>query len=565
VLDRRGFLRLAGRVGASSLLLPLALDACNRPANPSPGAGATAATPASAAVLPTYLPITNGPTPDFPAGGPSYCDGFDRYPANPAKALPSEPPGSGGPVTVFTEAALPLPTPYEQNPAWQAVNKQLNANVQFSIAAVPDYPAKLATIMAGNDLPDILSFVSITPLSTTLSFIPGGQQFLEAQAADLTPYLGGDAARDYPNLAAIPTHVWHNAGCAYHGRLYLVPFQRTLAGMVWLKNANLYDAEIGPDYVPKNADDFKRVLQALTRPQQNVYGIGGGATSSLFLPYFSAMFGAPNNWRLEPDGRLTSAYETPEFKEATAYVRDLWAAGVFHPDSISTVTRTDFQGGKFAIFLDTFNGWQDDLRLGLRATPPLDFRLLPLFAAHDGQPPRYFTIGGYGGAVALKKASPDRVKELLRILNWLAAPFGSQEDLLLSYGVAPDDYTLDPGSGAISLTQRSNPDANYVPWKYTAQHPFVFFAPDVPHYGGLATAAEHAVLPAGVADPTYGTVSPTATTKGVALGRAVTDGLTALVLGRQPMSDYDQIVKDWLAGGGEQIRREYMDALAASQ
>ncbi len=331
--------------------------------------------------------------------------------------------------------------------------------------------------------------------------------------------------------------------------------------MVWLKNATVYDAEIGQDYVPKNADDFKRILQALTRPQQNFYGIGGGR-AILFLPYFSAIFGAPNNWRLESDGKLTNAYETPEFKEATAYVRDLWSAGVFHPDSQSTITRTDFQANKFAIFNDTFNGWQDNLRQGARATPPIDFKLLPLFPAHDRQKLQFFTIGGYGGTIAFKKAAADRLQELLRITNWLAAPFGSQEDLLLSYGVQEQDYTFD-SSGSLQLTPKSNPDANYVPWKYTAQHPFVFFAPDLPSYGQIGTTAEHAVLPSAVADPTFGAVSVTAANKGVALTNTMNDNLGDILAGHRPMSDFDQVVQDWRTNGGDQMRKEFQDALAA--
>ena len=43
----------------------------------------------------------------------------------------------------------------------------------------------------------------------------------------------------------------------------------------------------------------------------------------------------------------------------------------------------------------------------------------------------------------MKQASPDRIRELLRILDWVAAPFGTQEDLLLSYGLSGTDYTLD--------------------------------------------------------------------------------------------------------------------------
>lgn len=558
-LTRRGLMQWAGAVGGAALL-----DAC-APALPgSTSSGSAPSKPAAStstsSVLPTYQAQTSGPRPDFPAGDPMLCDGFSKYPANPVKALGADPPGTGSTVTIFSDAALPLPTPVEQNPAWQAVNKALNANMQYTIGANADYPAKLATLMAGSDLPDIISFVTITPGSTAVSFVPGGQQFLQAQTADLTPYLAGDAAKDYPNLAAIPTHCWKNAGCAYNGKLYMIPFQRTLAGNIWLKNASVYDAQFGADYVPKNADDFKRILQALTHPQQNVWGMGGGGPT-LWLQYIAALFGAPNGWRLESNGNLTSAYETPEYKEAAGYVRDLWSSGVIHPDSPVNITRTDFQAGKFIIFLDTFNGWQDSLRQAAKVSPPPEFKLFPLFAAHDGQKPGFVTIGGYGGTIAFKKAAPERIKELLRIANWLAAPFGSAEDLLLSYGVSPDDYTFD-GSGTLQLTQRSNTDANYVPWKYTAQHPFVFFAPDLPTYGSIATAAERAVIPSAVPDPTFGVVSETASTKGVALTNSMNDNISALLLGRRPMSEYDQIVADWRANGGEQMRKEFMTALA---
>ena len=47
------------------------------------------------------------------------------------------------------------------------------------------------------------------------------------------------------------------------------------------------------------------------------------------------------------------------------------------------------------------------------------------------------------GYSVLKQASPDRIKEMLRILNWLAAPVGSQEYLLMNYGVKDTHWTPD--------------------------------------------------------------------------------------------------------------------------
>ena len=110
---------------------------------------------------------------------------------------------------------------------------------------------------------------------------------------------------------------------------------RYLPAMLWLKNAPMYDKAFGVDYVPKNADDFKRILQTLTRPNDGVYGIAGAQNSVMWVPQFSQLFGAPNGWRLESDGKLTKDYETPEYKETLGWTRDLYASGVFHPDSTS--------------------------------------------------------------------------------------------------------------------------------------------------------------------------------------------------------------------------------------
>jgi hypothetical protein len=71
--------------------------------------------------------------------------------------------------------------------------------------AQADYITKLATVMAGNDLPDIMMIPGVTAQNPGIAYVT---QFLEAKAADLTPCLAGDAAKDYPNLAALPSFAW---------------------------------------------------------------------------------------------------------------------------------------------------------------------------------------------------------------------------------------------------------------------------------------------------------------------------------------------------------------------
>ena len=97
--------------------------------------------------------------------------------------------------------------------------------------------------------------------------------------------------------------------------------------------------------------------------------------------------------------------------------------------------------------------------------------MLPPFAAADGGKPQAFLSHGFISMNVLKKGSPDRIRELLRIMNFLAAPFGSQEDLLLSYGLKDQDYSPgcegQPGSEcrrhsscalcAVAIHRRSTP------------------------------------------------------------------------------------------------------------
>jgi putative aldouronate transport system substrate-binding protein len=563
----RGAVSVAGSPASSA---GGASGAASKPAGSAgtttPAGASAPAKPGAGGAFPTYIPLQGGPKPDYPAPGPQYTDGFDNFPAKPAKVI-NTPPGKGGNVTFMTIALFPSPNPFDQNPAWKAVNQALNANVQFNIVSPADYATKLATTMAGGDLPDGMFLYAGPGITSSLGVAPGTPQFVETQAADLTPYLAGDAIKDYPNLAALPTIAWKNSGSVYDNKVFMVPYARTQAYFLWLKNIAMYDGELGKDYTPKNGDDLKRVLKALTKPQQNVYAIASAIGGAGGLTNFAPLFGAPNNWALGSDGKLTKDWETPQYKEATGYVRDLWASGVYHPNSLNyasgVVARTDFAAGRFAIFWDSFGlGWADGWRRALSSKN--DIGMIAPFSAHDGAKPEHFTSTAFLGATMLKKGSPDRLKEMLAILNYLAVPFGSAEDLLLEYGVKDTDYKLDDKGNPIP-TDRGNADANYVPWKYVAYHTPALYAPDIPGYAKRQTDAEKLLAPYFVNDPTVGYVSNTQFSKGITLNKTVTDGLNDIVIGRRPLTDYDGLVQDWLKAGGEQIRKEYQDAVAAAK
>jgi putative aldouronate transport system substrate-binding protein len=90
------------------------------------------------------------------------------------------------------------------------------------------------------------------------------------------------------------------------------------------------------------------------------------------------------------------------------------------------------------------------------------------------------------------------------------------------------------------------------------------YVPDVPGYAKAEFEAEHFLVPAGVSDPTLGMFSPTLGAKGAVINRTMLDGITDVVAGRRPIAEYDQLVKEWQAAGGEQIRKELQDQLVAA-
>src|SRR5436190_114217 len=118
---RRHFITTSAALAACSLPL---LSACtpSTPAGaPSPTQGAAAKGAAGASPLPNFVAFTGGPKPDFHASDPRITDGYEHFPRSLFKSWSKEPPGTGGRVDVYIIAAYPPPTPFDQNPTWQAV------------------------------------------------------------------------------------------------------------------------------------------------------------------------------------------------------------------------------------------------------------------------------------------------------------------------------------------------------------------------------------------------------------------------------------------------------------
>jgi putative aldouronate transport system substrate-binding protein len=73
-----------------------------------------------------------------------------------------------------------------------------------------------------------------------------------------------------------------------------------------------------------------------------------------------------------------------------------------------------------------------------------------------------------------------------------------------------------------------------------------------------------ALLAAGVADPSIGLYSDTDQAHGVTLNQMIFDRVLGIAAGHAPMSDLDQLVKDWRSQGGDSVREEFQKAAEAA-
>ncbi|MGH2366430.1 MAG: extracellular solute-binding protein [Chloroflexota bacterium] len=564
-VSRRQFIRWgAGGALASTVALPLLLEACGSAASPASSSasvtasGAASGAPASAGAAaastfttPTFVAF-NGPKPDIPGNDKGLPPAYGTYPKNLVKSVQSVP-GKGGPVSTMTFTIGAPPPPVSQNTAWQEVNKQLGVTLSVNAVAAPDYLTKLTTTVAGGALPDMF-YISV--IGTSLQNMP---QFMETSCADLTPYLSGSAIKAFPNLANFPAFRWPYG--VFNKKLYAVP-AASITGQAMFAKGKVLDAAGLSSFT--NQDDFLKGAKAITKPgsQYALVGTGSGYNSWNPLGWFMQVFRTPNDWRND-GGKLTKDIETPEFKEAVAFVRSLWDAGVMHPDSPSlnlTTAVAQWYAGKVIMYQNGYNAYALSWDRAVLQDPNFKPTIVPIFG-YDGKPGVSLLGNTSSSLTVLKKASPDRIKELLGILDFMVAPFGSQENQLLNFGVQDKDFSYAKNGDPVLTKQGQSEVTSFPIWKLSAPAD-VLYDQHSTAFAKAASEATSAALDIGVPSPVVGLYSQTAATKGAVLNQKLTDGLNSIIYGRAAVSTLGQLVKDWQTGGGNDIRTELEKALA---
>lgn len=543
--SRRTLLRSIA-AGGAALAVPSVLTACS-----SSSSGKRDVSNAGKALtpLPSYVPFA-GPAADLPGTADGIQPGYLTYPKNLVSAVHDKP-GGGETIKVMTISYGTPPKSASQNKFWAAVNAALGVNIEFTVVPDSDYMAKMATMMAGNDLPDVINLGGGHTL-------PREAEFVAAKCADLSTYVSGDAIKAYPNLANLPTYAWQDMG-RIGGRIYGIPVQRSAPGnCLWINSDILTAAGMKDGW---SADDFTAVAKAATHGKK--YGLGSSAPLLYGVDVHTTAFGAPQEWKLD-GGSFVSSYTTDEYRAGLEFMVKLREAGLYEPNVLGTSTvdcKTFFYNGTVASMPDGFGALTTSIP-AVKDAFVLD-AAVP-YTPSNGAKPGMDRARGIFGYTVLKKAAPERIKLILRVLDYLASPFGTKEYELTHFGVEGTHFTRDAEGAPIATALGQVENTVNLPIKYLCDAPQVLYLPGAPEAVKRNHAWQTKVAPMLVRNPRFGLQSETNTRVGASIDTLRTDTIGSVVAGRKSLSAWDDAVKKMRDQGLDRIAEEYAKDYAAN-
>jgi putative aldouronate transport system substrate-binding protein len=542
--SRRTFISLLG-AGAAVAAGGGALAGCSSGGGGSSTGGHAETEDKLSGLLPKYVAYESV-KPDLP-GENGASPGFTKYPTELKRGVPDKAVRSGKEVSAMTPLWAPLPPGLGKNSYFDANNERIGAPVRFNILSGNDYGDKLGPLLASGNVPELLCIPG-----WNISGLTRFGQAVDKLFEDLTPYLAGDKASAYPMLANLPTRAW--AYGVWNSQLKAVPFPSD--GFPWalFYRKDIFD-QVGAA-PPKSADELFALGKQLTDAKRNRWAFGGISDE------VQRAFGVPSTWRKEADGKLLNKIETPEFEEAVAFVRRVFQSGYVHPTVVGNAAvdqKPLFEGGQIVVRQDGLGAWTESLQRQQAINPKFDMQIVSPFA-HDGGTPIVWSGDPAGIFTFVKKGvGKDRIAELLGVLNYTAAPFGTEENQLYNYGVEGKHYTRQ-ASGAPKLTALGQKEvaSTYI---FLGGRPLAITQSEYPGYVQAMSKWQNEAVKVREKNLFEG-IRVEQPAKMAALNQPFDDKLQDIYRGRRPVSDLKAAVKEWQTNGGNEGRDFYAKVLS---
>ncbi|MBQ0880907.1 extracellular solute-binding protein [Streptomyces sp. RT42] len=545
--SRRNFLASTAAVTAAVAGGVPLLSACGGGSDGGSRDGTTSGKDAKE-LLPAYM-AGNVVTPDIPSKNGSAVGFTSKLDLADLKTSVPKKLGKGGKVTVMSPFwGSP---PKDGNAYYKAMNDLIGVDVVWQNQDGNTYDQKLGAVLASSEVPDVV----VVPGWNMTGKIPSA---IIGKFADLGPYLSGDAVKEYPNLAAIPTDAWQRS--IFGGKLRGLPMPASyVTGIVPLYRQDIFEKE-GYE-VPRSCDEFMTFAKEATNAKAkrwacldmkwtafNAFGVLSGNEKSL-------------GWN-EVDGKLVHRIETEEYLEALEWTRKLFAAGVVHPDArLGKSNAADpgpkFAAGEFLVYNQDFSQWWS--RTAEQAVQNPEFKIWGMdIWGHDGGAPTLWAQNPAGiFAFVNKDASESVIRDVLAVANVTAAPYGTKEYMATNYGVEGTHYTVE--DGVPTKTEQGNIDVMNAYVMIASPAPTIAH-PDFPEVARGQVEWQQRMGAHTKKSTFYGMqiVEPARWTN---LSNDFEQLEDDVVRGRKKIGDMQQAVSDWRSKGGDKLRDWYKKLL----
>ncbi|MEU3733604.1 extracellular solute-binding protein [Streptomyces sp. NPDC033538] len=499
-------------------------------------------------LLPAYV-ASNVVTPDIPSKNGSAVGFTSKLDLAGLKTSVPKKLGKGGKVTIMSPFwGSP---PKEDNAYYKAMNDLIGVDVVWQNQDGNTYDQKLGAVLASSEVPDVV----VVPGWNMTGRIPSA---IISKFADLGPYLSGDAVKDFPNLAAVPTDAWQRS--IFGGKLRGLPMPSSyVSGIVPLYRQDVFEKE-GYE-VPRSCDEFMALAKEATNAKAkrwacldmkwtafNAFGVLSGNEKSL-------------GWN-QVDGKLIYRAETDEYLEALEWTRKLFAAGVVHPDAkLGKSNAADpgpkFAAGEFLIYNQDISQWWS--RTAEQATQNPEFKIWGMdFFGHDGGEPTLWAQNPASiFAFVNKNASESVIRDVLAIANVTAAPYGTKEYMATNYGVEGTHYAVKDGMP--TKTDQGNIDVMNA-FVMVASPAATIAHPDFPEVAKGQVEWQQR-MGAFTKKPTFYGMQVTEPNRYTNLSNNFEQLEDDIVRGRKKVGDMQQAVSDWRSQGGDKLRDWYKKLL----
>ncbi|MDT0396018.1 MULTISPECIES: extracellular solute-binding protein [Streptomyces] len=499
-------------------------------------------------ILPAYV-ASNVVTPDIPSKNGSAVGFTGRLALADLKTSVPKKLGKGGEVTIMSPFwGSP---PKDDNAYYTSMNDLIGVDVVWQNQDGNTYDQKLGAVLASSEVPDVV----VVPGWNMTGKIPSA---IIGKFADLGPYLSGDAVKEYPNLAAIPTDAWQRS--IFGGKLRGLPMPSSyVTGIVPLYRQDIFEKE-GYE-VPRSCDEFLALAKDATNAKAkrwacldmkwtafNAFGVLSGNEKSL-------------GWN-EVDGKLVYRIETEEYLEALEWTRKLFAAGVVHPDArLGKSNAADpgpkFAAGEFLIYNQDSSQWWS--RTAEQATQNPEFKIwgMDIFG-HDGGDPALWAQNPASIFAFVNKKAPEAViRDVLAVANVTAAPYGTKEYMATNYGVEGTHYTVK--DGVPTKTDQGNIDVMNA-YVMVASPAATIAHPDFPDVAKGQVEWQQR-MGAFTKKPSFYGMQITEPARWTNLSNDFEQLEDDVVRGRKKVGDVQQAVSDWKSKGGDKLRDWYRKIL----